>query len=183
MAAIRLAVRGAQGPSTEFMEDEPAEGQYVEPSELLQDANDFFAERRAAERKRFRDAHKKLKEMKAVNARGGDSQGFRYVVPKNVKTLAEQMDTDAVDSSVELKNGFAEDEVAEIAADSHADKPTKRKKRKGHFHDNFYEVQVWKKWTNNAEKFLSRGRASGKLFEAQGKTPVRKVQQRSIKKL
>ena len=168
--------------------DDDNEDAYTEPKKLLKKANVFFAEMGRDEKRRMREAHARIKEMKAVNAKGGDKDGFKFVIPKSVKAMAKTLDPNAAaDDLPELRSTFAEDAAAEVAPESHSDKPMKRKKRTGHISKDFYQVQVWKRWTNNAEKFLSRGRASNKLFEAQGKVNPNArrgpAQRNAIKKL
>jgi hypothetical protein len=161
--------------------------EYQEPKALLREANVFFNEMGKAEKRRFREAHAKIKEMKAVNAKGGDKDGFKFVIPKSVKSMARQLDPNSGDGLPELRSTFVEEAAVEVPPESHTDKPMKRKKRAGHVSKDFYQVQVWKRWTQNAEKFLSRGRASSKLFEAQGKTNPNQrrgpAQRNAIKKL
>lgn len=183
-AAVRAAIQGGVGPQKprDALDDEDAgdvlfdeaSDVYVNPRELLKDANSYFSDLGAQDKQRFREAHRRIKHMKAVNAKGGDKDGFKYVIPKTVKAMAKQLDPNNTEDLPALKNGFSEDAAVEVAPESHDDKPMKRKKRNGHFQKDFYQAQVWKKWTQNAEKFLSRGRASSKLFEAQGKAPVGK---------
>jgi hypothetical protein len=182
-AAVRAAVQGNAEPTDDFIAG-PAPDGYVEPASLLQEADEFFAETRVTERSRYRQARRRIAEMRSVNLQGGDSQGFKYVIPKSVKAMAAQLNPAASMDGSQLRNGFADQAAAELPADSHDDRPQHRKKRRGHYHDNFYQAQVWKKWTENAERFLSRGRASEKLFAAKGLPgKKRKQPQRSTRKL
>lgn len=147
---------------------------YAQPAALLNKAHEYFTELNAKEKRVMSEAHRRIQEMKKINANGGDSQGFKFKLPKNVKTYAKKLRSDLVggDVGATLQHSFGGDEVALADGDEDVDgKPMKRKKRRGATRDDFYQHQVWQKWTQNAEKFLSRGRASAKFFEAKGVRP------------
>lgn len=145
--------------------------------ELLQKAHRYFSSLNKQEQKRNALAARRLKEMKRVNRAGGDKDGFRYVVPKNVTAVVRQlMAAEGVEGAnidpETLQSHFGGDGVKETEA-----KPMRSRKAKNYAFDDFYQFQVAKKWTKNAESFLARGRASKNMFAAKQK------QMRSIKRM
>ncbi|CUI15149.1 Hypothetical protein, putative [Bodo saltans] len=144
---------------------------------LLEQAHQYFSQLNRDEQRRNNAAMKRLKEMKKINRAGGDKDGFRYVVPKNVSTIVRQlMVSDGVEGAQvdpeTLGSTFGGDGVKETEA-----KPMRSKKARNQSFDDFYQFQVAKKWARNAESFLARGRANKNMFAAKQK------QQRSIKKM
>jgi hypothetical protein len=144
---------------------------------LLQQAHQYFSQLNRDEQRRNNAAMKRLKEMKKINRAGGDKDGFRYVVPKNVSTIVRQlMVSDGVEGAQvdpeTLGSTFGGDGVKETEA-----KPMRSRKARNQSFDDFYQFQVAKKWARNAESFLARGRANKNMFAAKQK------QQRSIKKM
>lgn len=144
---------------------------------LLQQAHQYFSQLNRDEQRRNTAAMRRLKEMKKVNRAGGDKDGFRYVVPKNVSTVVRQlMVAEGVEGAQvdpeSLGSHFGGDGVKETEA-----KPMRSKKQRNQSFDDFYQFQVAKKWARNAESFLARGRAGKNMFAAKQK------QQRSIKKM
>lgn len=157
----------------------------VEEGALLAQANRYFTSLARRERQLYTTAKEHLRNMRRVNERGGDKDGFRYVLPKNVKSvvrqmLAQEQQSAAVASGREaapyvapelLSSTFGGDGVKETE-----EKPMRRKKKRYSTLTDFYQFQVSKKWTRNAERFLKRGRVNKSMFEA-------KKHQRSIRKL
>jgi hypothetical protein len=71
----------------------------------------------------------------------------------------------------QLQSTFGGDGVSDTMS-----KPMRSKRKRNHAFDDFYQFQVARKWTRNAENFLSRGKASKTLFQEQQK-------KRNIKRL
>lgn len=172
---IQAAIRGgtAQQPVATSMENSqhgltdeltaelPPEFQYAPSSQLLKKADEFFTERGQAEKALHDEAMRRLKHMKQVNKKGGDKEGFRFVVPKNVKSMVQHMQGNvaARRTAIEAENEFGGDGMDETMS-----KPMRKKKRKKHTVDDFYQFQTVQKWTRNAERFLARGKAGKKIF-------------------
>jgi hypothetical protein len=121
----------------------------------------------------------RLKEMKRVNRKGGDDDGFKYVIPKNHKQLLhleQQLTADPTkelaDPTAKLSSHFGGDGVEETEKIA-----GKRKTRKPRFKDDFYQLQNVKKWTKRAENFLSKTRKGRQLQQARMKA------NRTIKRL
>lgn len=170
-------------PDLEFL-DEYAEKKHadvVSADQLLENAHHFFKDLGKREQALNRVAKEHIQHLRAVNRRGGDKDGFRYVVPKNVKSVVRNLlasqkaregveDPEALIDPRSLVSTFGGDGVAETS-----DKPVRRSRRKhNRTYSDFYQFQVSKKWTRNAENFLKRSRPNKMLFEA-------KKHQRSIK--
>lgn len=153
--------------------------------ELLAEAHRYFATFNAKEKRIHKIAKEKMAQMKRINKKGGDKDGFKMVVPKSLKQMVrlqkrleeknfgdgddgEQADDSAFDN---LQHAFQGDGIQESEA-----LPMRRKKVRTHTYDDFYQFQVHKKWTKNAETFLSRGKMSKNYFQE-------KQKQRSVKKL
>jgi hypothetical protein len=156
-----FALAGASDDDDEDEDFEEAEQQYVSGDALLSSANDYFNEINREEKQLNNDAMRRLKEMKRANKKGGDKDGFKFVVPKTVARMAKAMKRDK-NHGVEaesLQNAFGGDGVEETEK-----LPGKRKKRAGDTRSDFYQFQVWKQWTKNAEKFLSKGRSDRGMF-------------------
>lgn len=68
-----------------------SEESYVPAAELLRRGNDYFTARSRQERKLTKVAAERIEEMKRVNKKGGDSKGFKYVIPKSAKRMAQKM--------------------------------------------------------------------------------------------
>ncbi|RNF03690.1 hypothetical protein TraAM80_05789 [Trypanosoma rangeli] len=167
-----------QYPCLPFLEDyaEQKRSEIVSADTLLSNAHAYFKDLGKRESAMRRAAAKRLKELKAINRRGGDRDGFRYVVPRNVKEVVRQMtqnaegpDEAAVDTT-HLTSTFGGDEAQDTS-----EPPMHRKRRRKSCFSDFYQFQVSKRWTRNAESFLNRGRAHKSMFEASRP-------QRSIKK-
>lgn len=145
--------------------------------EVLEKAHRYFEKLHERERRINKAAAQQLKKMKEINRRGGDKDGFRYVLPKNTKQFIREMMLQE-NSSQEILDTESLPSTFGSGKESteHDDKPVRRsKKRRGTF-SNFYQFQVSKRWTKNAENFLFRERVDKSLFE-------NKKRQRSIKKL
>lgn len=170
-------------PDLEFL-DEYAERKHAEvvsADQLLENAHHFFKDLGKREQALNRVAKEHINHLRAVNRRGGDKEGFRYVVPKNVKHVVRELlsaqraregveDPESLIDPQSLVSTFGGDGVAETS-----DKPVRRSRRKrNRTYSDFYQFQVSKKWTRNAENFLKRSRPNKMLFEA-------KKHQRSIK--
>lgn len=177
-------------PDLAFFDDyaEKKSAEIASEDALLKDAHKFFKELGKRERRLNMAASRRLKELKAINRRGGDRDGFRYVVPKNAKQLVRQMviaegagahgvtaEVDP-DSLVSSFGGSGVGGSESTALEEASDKPSRRRNKRSSTFSDFYQFQVSRRWTRNAESFLNRGRASKSLFEA-------KKRQRSIKKL
>ncbi len=181
-AVVTAALTGAQQsePSTQ-PEGNECSTEYRDPKTLLNEANRYFSDLKRKEKAITAEAHRRLQEMKNVNAKGGDSQGFKYVLPKNVKSLARRLQADTLGVADRLKHSYEGDEVTLVNEDEDIDsKPAHRKKRKPFERSDFYQFQVWQKWTHNAEKFLSRGR-NGKRALATKDSGVSRVTRGSRK--
>lgn len=164
-------------PTSTFMREYAASKQVEgrDESELLKKAHDYFGQLNRDERRRNALAMRRIKDMKTVNRRGGDKDGFKYVVPKNVSTVVRQiMVAEGVEGAQvdpeSLESTFGGDGVKESAA-----KPMRSHKQRNHCFDDFYQFQVAKKWTKNAESFLSRGRAGKNLFAARQLRTIKKM--------
>ena len=160
-----------------YLEEKVLQTPVVDESALLKDAHDYFKTLNKKERSWNKAAMNRLKDMKRVNKQGGDKDGFCYVVPKNVKTVVQQlMVQEGVEGanidSAQLESSFLGDGIRDTEQ-----KPMRRHKVKNYAYDDFYQFQVAKKWTKNAESFLSRGRAGRNMFVA------KQQNKRSIKKM
>lgn len=150
---------------------------FVSEEEVLEKANQYFASLRKKEREINRAAAIHLKKMKEVNRQGGDKDGFRYVLPKNTKVLVRQMMEREGMGTVSLTPSASPSLFNSLNnADDVNDKPQRRTKKRGGTYSDFYQFQVSKRWTRNAERFLFRDRVDKSLFES-------KKRQRSIKNL
>nr|CAJ2480772.1 unnamed protein product [Leishmania braziliensis] len=170
-------------PDHAFLDDyaEKKHTEAVSADELLKNAHNFFKNLGNRERALNKVAKEHIKHLRAVNRRGGDKQGFRYVVPKSVKQVVRELlsaqkardgeeDPEAVIDPGQLVSTFGGDGVAETS-----DKPVRRnRRRRSRTYSDFYQFQVSRRWTRNAENFLKRSRPNKALFEA-------KKHQRSIK--
>ncbi|KPI90267.1 hypothetical protein ABL78_0649 [Leptomonas seymouri] len=170
-------------PDLEFLDEyaEKKHAEVVSADQLLESAHHFFKDLGKREQALNRVAKEHIKHLRAVNRRGGDKDGFRYVVPKNVKHVVRELlsaqkaregveDPEALIDPQSLVSTFGGDGMAETS-----DKPVRRSRRKhNRTYSDFYQFQVSKKWTRNAENFLKRSRPNKTLFEA-------KKHQRSIK--
>ncbi|KPA86222.1 hypothetical protein ABB37_00459 [Leptomonas pyrrhocoris] len=170
-------------PDLEFLDEyaEKKHAEVVSADQLLENAHHFFKDLGKREQALNRVAKEHINHLRAVNRRGGDKDGFRYVVPKNVKHVVRELlsaqksregveDPETLIDPQSLVSTFGGDGVAETS-----DKPVRRSRRKrNRTYSDFYQFQVSKKWTRNAENFLKRSRPNKMLFEA-------KKQQRSIK--
>ncbi|KAL7702244.1 Ribosomal RNA-processing protein 7 (RRP7) C-terminal domain containing protein [Lotmaria passim] len=170
-------------PDLEFLDEyaEKKHAEVVSADQLLENAHHFFKDLGKREQALNRVAKEHINHLRAVNRRGGDKDGFRYVVPKNVKSVVRELlaaqkardgveDAEALIDPQSLVSTFGGDGVAETS-----DKPVRRSRRKrNRTYSDFYQFQVSKKWTRNAENFLRRSRPNKMLFEA-------KKHQRSIK--
>lgn len=150
----------------------------VSEDEVLEKANEYYKKFKKDEREANRVAALHLKKMREVNRQGGDKEGFRYVLPKNVKELVRQTLEKNGMGSVLLKNSSSPPSLFDSLnyADDENDKPKRKKKKREGTSSDFYQSQVSKKWTRNAERFLFRDRIDKSLFES-------KKHQRSIKNL
>lgn len=160
-----------------YLEEKIMNAPIVDEASLLQDAHTYFTNLTKKERHWNRTAMNRLRDMKRVNRQGGDKDGFQYVVPKHAKTVVQQlmMQEGVEGASVDgekLESTFLGDGMRETES-----KPMRRKKIKNYAFDDFYQFQVAKKWTKNAESFLSRGRANRNMFMAKQQT------KRTIKKM
>eukprot|EP00796_Vickermania_ingenoplastis_P005302 gene5302-3805_t len=133
--------------------------------EVLAKANTFFQNLNKKERELNRAAALHMKRLKEINRRGGDKDGFKYVLPNSTKDLVRQMmmkeDTSAprIDPSL-LSSSFGSSSVAE----EEGDKPMRKSRRHGGTYSDFYQFQVSKRWTRNAEKFLFRDRVDKSIL-------------------
>lgn len=149
----------------------------VSEDEVLEKANEYFKNLRKKEREINRAASLHLKKMKEVNRQGGDKDGFRYVIPKNTKDLVRQMMEKEGIRSVSLVDSSPLSLFSSMNnIPDEDDKPQRKTRRRGGTYSDFYQFQVSKKWTQNAERFLFRDRVDKSLFES-------KKHQRSIKNL
>ncbi len=162
---------------TTYLEEKIMTSPVADEASLLKDAHEYFLRLNKKERQWNRTAMNRLKDMKRANRQGGDKDGFQYVVPKSVKTVVQQiMVQEGVEGAnidgAQLESAFLGDGIKETEQ-----KPMRRKKVKNYAFDDFYQFQVAKKWTKNAESFLTRGRANRNMFMAKQQT------KRTIKKL
>lgn len=132
--------------------------EYVPQDKLLTEAHKLFAELSETERKRNAFARKKIAEMKAINKRGGDKDGFKYVLPTSIKSYARQLAGDGHDIPEDLASHFLGDGIQDTM------KAPSRKKDKKRYHDDFYSFQIAKKWTKNAENFLNKAKKTKNMF-------------------
>lgn len=166
-----------------FVEDYTSKKQadVVSADQLLHTAHVYFKELGKREQSLNKVAREHMRRMREVNRRGGDKDGFRYVLPKNVKVMVRQLlaeqksregvsDGEAFVDPDELVSTFGGDGLKETS-----DIPVRRRRRQNRTSSDFYQFQVSKRWTRNAENFLRRSRPTKALFEA-------KKHQRSIKK-
>lgn len=165
-AAIAAAAAGKKKRAREEEEDvgllrslAMEKGQeYVAQDTLLADAHRLFADLSETERRRNAFARRKIAEMKAINKSGGDKDGFRYVLPTSVKSYARQLAGEGLDIPENLDSHFLGDGIQDTM------KAPSRKKEKKKYHDDFYSFQIAKKWTRNAENFLSKAQRTKNLF-------------------
>ncbi|GET92761.1 hypothetical protein, conserved [Leishmania tarentolae] len=172
-------------PDHAFLDDyaEKKHAEAVTADDLLKNAHHFFKNLSQRERALNKVAKEHIRHLRAVNRRGGDKEGFRYVVPKNVKQVVRELlaaqkardgeeDPESLIDTEQLVSTFGGDGVAETA-----EKPVRRnRRRRSRTYSDFYQFQVSKRWTRNAENFLKRSRPNKLLFEA-------KKHQRTIKHL
>ncbi|AYU83050.1 conserved hypothetical protein [Leishmania infantum JPCM5] len=170
-------------PDHAFLDDyaEKKHAEAVSADELLKNAHHFFKKLSKRERALNKVAKEHINHLRAVNRRGGDKQGFRYVVPKNVKQVVRELisaqkardgeeDPESLIDTEQLVSTFGGDGVAETS-----EKPVRRsRRRRSRTYSDFYQFQVSRRWTRNAENFLKRSRPNKLLFEA-------KKHQRTIK--
>ncbi|KAG5466827.1 hypothetical protein LSCM1_01004 [Leishmania martiniquensis] len=170
-------------PDHAFLDDyaEKKHAEAVSADQLLENAHHFFKSLGKQERALNKVAKEHIKHLRAVNRRGGDKDGFRYVVPKNVKRVVRELllaqkaregkeVPEALIDPEQLESTFGGDGVAETS-----EKPVRRRRRRSsRTYSDFYQFQVSKQWTRNAENFLKRSRPNRMLFEA-------KKHQRTIK--
>lgn len=170
-------------PDHAFLDDyaEKKHAEAVSADELLKNAHHFFKNLSKRERALNKVAKEHINHLRAVNRRGGDKEGFRYVVPKNVKQVVRELlsaqkvregeeDPESLIDTEQLVSTFGGDGVAETS-----EKPVRRtRRRRSRTYSDFYQFQVSKRWTRNAENFLKRSRPNKLLFEA-------KKHQRTIK--
>lgn len=150
----------------------------VSEDEVLEKANEYFKKLKKNEREINRAAALHLKKMREINRQGGDKEGFRYVLPKNTKELVRQtMEKKGMGSAI-LNNSSSAPSLFDSLnyVEDENDKPQRKKKKREGTCSDFYQSQVSKKWTRNAERFLFRDRVDKSLFES-------KKHQRSIKNL
>ncbi|KAG5466282.1 hypothetical protein LSCM4_01428 [Leishmania orientalis] len=170
-------------PDHAFLDDyaEKKHAEAVSADQLLKNADHFFKNLGKRERALNKVAKEHIQHLRAVNRRGGDKEGFRYVVPKNVKRVVQELllaqkardgneDPEVLIDPDQLESTFGGDGVAETS-----EKPVRRSRRRSsRTYSDFYQFQVSRQWTRNAENFLKRSRPNKMLFEA-------KKHQRSIK--
>lgn len=146
---------------------EATECAVVAPARLLQEANTYFAQYNRDEKQRNRQAWSRIQQMKKANEKGGDKDGFRYVIPKNAQKLASQLmatATGAPSDAAELSSHFMGDGVEDTAT-----MPIRRKKVRKHTMDDFYQFQVHRNWARRAEGFLMRGRMARQMLQERNK--------------
>lgn len=172
-------------PSLSFFDEyvEKRNAEAVSQDELLQQAHQYFKKINKQDKKLYKAAALRLKQLKEINRRGGDKDGFRYVVPRNVREMAEQMRTAYGGSVLDSTGAVVDTDTLPSTFDTVgaqesglSDKPMRRMRRRRSTFSDFYQFQVSKQWTRNAENFLKRGRVNKSMFEA-------KKRQRSIRKL
>ncbi|KEG10707.1 hypothetical protein DQ04_03391050 [Trypanosoma grayi] len=156
-----------QYPCLPFLEDyaEQKRSEVVSADTLLHNAHSYFKDLGKRESAMRRAAAKRLRELKEINRRGGDKDGFRYVVPRNVKEVVRQMaqNADVADvDTTQLASTFGGDDDVEDTSE----RPMHRRKRQKSCFSDFYQFQVSRRWTRNAENFLNKGRAHKSMFEA-----------------
>lgn len=145
--------------------------------EVLAKANEFFSNLHKRERALNTAAAKHLRRLREINRRGGDKDGFHYVLPRNTKELVREMLTKEGHPSADVDTSTLSSTFGSAGmAEEEDDKPVRRTRRRGGTYNDFYQFQVSKQWTRNAEKFLFRNRVDKSLFES-------KKRERSIKKL
>eukprot|EP00658_Telonema_sp_P-2_P036653 TRINITY_DN26468_c0_g1_i1.p1 TRINITY_DN26468_c0_g1~~TRINITY_DN26468_c0_g1_i1.p1 ORF type:complete len:204 (+),score=83.16 TRINITY_DN26468_c0_g1_i1:110-721(+) len=168
------------------------DSEYVAQDALLDSAHAYFTEINKDEKKRNRMAMARIQEMKRINESGGDKDGFKFVLPKSVKTFARTMNVkgskpreSAVDYSNvdpdDLQSQFLTKADAGTSVGAEADREllqnARKTKKKEVMLDDFYQHQKAKKWAKNAESFLLKGRANKNMFMK------RQQSQRSTKKM
>ncbi|EAN77231.1 uncharacterized protein TEOVI_000340100 [Trypanosoma equiperdum] len=172
---------GFNSPHLPFLDDyaQQKRSEIVEADGLLQKAHSYFKDLSKRECQLRRAAAKRLRELKEINKRGGDKDGFRYVVPRNVSEVVRQMTQGADVDPTQLVSTFGAEDDKLRSQEEHlheaSDRPMHRRKRKNPCYSDFYQFQVSKRWTRNAERFLEKGRAHKSMFEAS-------KQRRSLKK-
>ena len=168
---LQRAVRGATmlppphaAPAVRTTDGADEGAEYADPSVLLNAAHDYFKTFNRDERLRLQEANRRLHEMKRINRKGGDKDGFKFVVPKSAKQLADQMAQGIIHGKT-LESSFGGDGLSDSIA------PPVRKQGKRKFaKDDFYQFQVFKKWTRNAEQFLQRGHMSRSVLQVNKRT-------------
>lgn len=172
-------LEGLSLPSNELVSKvaEAKAARTMNEDQLLQRAHNYFNKLNADDQRRNRQAFQRLREMKRINRQGGDKDGFKFVIPKSVTTIVRQIaaaeGVEGADVDPEtLSSNFIGDGVAETSA-----KPMRSYKARKQCFDDFYQFQVAKKWTKNAESFLARGRMTKKMFT------TKQGQNRSIRKM
>nr|CCD17370.1 unnamed protein product [Trypanosoma congolense IL3000] len=159
-------------PYLPFLDDytQQKRSEIVEPDELLERAHTYFADLGRRESTLKREAARKLRELKEINRRGGDKDGFRYVVPRNVTEVVRHMVQGSEVDLTRVSSSFPGDDDEKNRSDEHhheaADRPMHRRKRRNPCYSDFYQFQVSQRWTQNAERFLEKGRAHKSMFEA-----------------
>ena len=172
-SALPDPLEGLSLPSNEFVAlvTQAKADKSLTDTDLLQRAHNYFTKLNSDDQRRNRQAFQRLREMKRINKQGGDKDGFKFVIPKSVTTIVRQIaaaeGVEGADVDPEsLSSQFIGDGVAETSA-----KPMRSYKPRKQCFDDFYQFQVAKKWTKNAESFLARGRMTKKMFTAkQGKS-------------
>ncbi|CAD2216789.1 hypothetical protein AGDE_01671 [Angomonas deanei] len=168
-------------PSEDYLSDyaQKKKAELVTEEELLGKAHEYFTDLNKREKELKKAAVKYIQRLTEINRRGGDKDGFKYVIPRSTKSVVRRMlasqGGDYVDPD-SLVSTFGGEEVTQEETEDKSDYPTRKRKRNPDRYKDFYQFQVTKRWTENAEKFLKRGRAHKALFEA-------KKHQRSIRKL
>lgn len=159
---------------------------YQSPDDLLNEGNQFFIKRNKEERALTKAALKRIEEMKKINEKGGDGNGFKYIIPRSAKKLASRMAGDVeitledrkaaagrllpTTLSTATTNGDGADAEDITGGLNDDDRPMRKKKpRAAKELKDFYTWQKWKNWTRNAENFLSRGKLSRKVFDSKRK--------------
>lgn len=144
--------------------------------EVLRKADNYFKDLNRKERLLNRAATLHMKRLKAINRKGGDKDGFRYVLPKNTKQLIHSMKSGEQETSVDPEVPLSSTFGSDTAKDEESDKPLRKSRRHGGTYSDFYQFQVSQRWTRNAERFLFRDRVDKSVFES-------KKRQRNIKNL
>lgn len=159
---------------------------YQSPDDLLSEGNQFFVKRNKEERELTKAALKRIEEMKRINDKGGDGNGFKFIIPRSAKKLASRMAGDVEITLDDRKavagrllpstlssattNGDGADAEDITGGLNDDDRPMRKKKpRAAKELKDFYTWQKWKNWTRNAEDFLSRGKLSRKVFDTKRK--------------